>query len=297
MSTFEVAQPTEADSDSGSVHSMPLTPAKGFSPSPATSPKIQPATSPKTQPATSPRTQSAMSSESQQCDSAPSSATQPGAGRPTSASSTGSAGSTLGYETYYDKARKVVEAKLPKRFAPEPNEELLEKVRSANPKKSMPLPKPTISDKIFKSKRKPIRPFDRCPVPTKESPTNTISHIEGLNRHERPLFLVVFVGEDEPRWIDVTVLVKLEPKYIWLDYIRGVYLYEHKRRKALDRKLCQHLSEDQVKEILSDDILQPLLEYIILKERSMKKVYNLKYKEKKSSKSDDAEAGREKKND
>jgi hypothetical protein len=42
---------------------------------------------------------------------------------------------------------------------------------------------------------------------------------------ERLLFQVKFTAIEYPQWVDFVVVIELQPRHVWVDYLRGLYLY------------------------------------------------------------------------
>lgn len=174
-----------------------------------------------------------------------SSATQP----PVSASSAGSISSapqSAGQKTYRDK------------------QYYLSKIKSTDPAHpDQPVPQPPPMEeklKTFTSQQAPDpnKPFDGCPEPLKESPKNNIVRIDCISRTnvaKRRHFHVLF-PDNKWRWIDLAILVKLEPAHIWRDYIRGLYAYNGQLRagiiNALDRVGVSELRD----KVIDSDVIK-----------------------------------------
>jgi hypothetical protein len=100
--------------------------------------------------------------------------------------------------------------------------EIITSITTANPaRRDQLLPEPTVFEESQKSTVEPVLTFQGCSVDSEPSDQNQITKIDGINTHVRLNFHVMFVNEQKARWIDVVVLVKLKPEYIWIDYIRG----------------------------------------------------------------------------
>jgi hypothetical protein len=110
-------------------------------------------------------------------------------------------------------------------------------ILSADPEKEgQPIHKPDASKNSTTSRTGPSRkPLERCPVESEQPERNHITSIDGHCSTRRTFFHVNFINDTQPgRWIDTEILLKLEPKHIRLDYIRGVYVHLHKSRRGLE---------------------------------------------------------------
>jgi hypothetical protein len=80
----------------------------------------------------------------------------------------------------------------------------------------------------------PKAPFESCPMPHIDSRLYDITDILSYSlTSKRITFLVAFEKVELRRWIDYTVLKKLEPKHIFKNWLRGVFKWHPDDREHL----------------------------------------------------------------
>lgn len=82
----------------------------------------------------------------------------------------------------------------------------------------------------------PKHPFDNCPFLMGPGDKNRIKTLLACsNKGKRMIFLTRFEFENMEDWVDHEILAKLEPRHVWVDWVRGVYILHSRHRRAMEK--------------------------------------------------------------
>jgi hypothetical protein len=105
---------------------------------------------------------------------------------------------------------------------------------------------PTIMTSISCQKKSVSKgKFDSCPFPLGPSTMNRVKAIMNYSlKGSDLLFLVMFEYLESCYWVHFRVLIGLEPKNIFINWLRGIYLFYPCKRLEIQRKAkelgCDH---------------------------------------------------------
>lgn len=105
--------------------------------------------------------------------------------------------------------------------------------------------------------RPPKELFESCPFPGGNTEMNKVLAIKSYClKGKRLMFLVMFKFAYMVKWIDYSVVKMLEPRHIFVDWLRGVYLYHPYKRTAIWKKARQYGFEDELDTLVGDSCME-----------------------------------------